>query len=485
MYGAASKLQSINCHSGEYRSPRFGGSEARFVASKAELSFMRPVALAGILASTTMLGGCAGTIGGVTLSSISSFAGFASTIFTGADLGEHAASLVTGKDCRFSEGLMREDRDVCEEPGSLATRDDFHGIFVERIDADGTIIFAAPKYMPSGVGAGESETTPDRLWAEIKAGKAKEENERQLARANNATQTIDVAALATGSLSSESLAFLPTGAVEIADGETASQTASAPVRPVINAAKPKAEKKAQMTTVAADLPLDQPAIEEVALTAPLKAAKENGQGGPLITMSGSSAPVVSTLINGEPVVILRLQPMLGVAAASDTASAEPSPLQEEASTVVALPARSASVPSPLAVLNQAQPVAVAAVEPQLEASRPRTKPSAAELAPVTETIVEDVVEKPKPVRRKRTETAVAQAPQADVYQPPGRESEMASSTTPDLIAASPVQAPGDIPAAPMPSAPAPVATYVPSAEPSEPAAPATSGPAPLFPIAQP
>ena len=94
---------------------------------------MRPVALAGILASTTILGGCAGTIAGVSLSSISSFAGFASTLFTGADLGEHAVSIVTGKDCRFSEGLMREDRDVCEEPGSPATRDDFHGIFVERI----------------------------------------------------------------------------------------------------------------------------------------------------------------------------------------------------------------------------------------------------------------------------------------------------------------------------------------------------------------
>lgn len=447
---------------------------------------MRPVALAGILLSTTMLGGCAGTIAGVTLSSISSYAGFASTIFTGADLGEHAASLVTGKDCRFSEGLMRSDRDICEEPGSLATRDDFHGIFIERIDADGTIIYAAPKYMASGVGMGENESTPDRLWAEIKTQKAKEENERQLARTNTATQTIDVAALATGSLSSESLAFLPAGtnAADIADGETASQTASAPVRPVVNAAAPKAEKKAQATTtVAADLPLDQPAIEEVALTAPLKAAKENGQGGPLITLTGSSAPVTSKLVHGEPVVILQLQPMIS-AASIDTASAEPSAIEDDASTVVALPARSATVPSPLAVLNQAQPVAFAAVEPQLDASRPRTKPTPAELAPVTETVVEEVaVEKPKQVRRKRTEPAAPK--EQDVYQPPAREADLASSTMPDLIAASPVHVPGDIPAAPMPSSPAPVATYVPSTAPSEAAAPATSGPAPLYPIAQP
>jgi len=437
-----------------------------------------------------MLGGCAGTISGVTFSSISSFAGFASTIFTGADLGEHAASLVTGKDCRFSEGLMREDRDVCEEPGSAATRDDFHGIFVERIDADGTIIFAAPKYMPSGVGQGEHEATPDRLWAQIKTEKAKEENERQLARANAATQTIDVAALATGSLSTESLAFLP-ASTDVADGETASQ-ASAPVRPVVNAAKPKIEKKAQTTTVAADLPLDQPAIEEVALTAPLKAAKENGQGGPLITMTGSSAPVTSKLINGEPVVILTLQPMIA-AAPIDTASAEPSAFEADASTVVALPVAhtttpSSTAPSPLAVLNQAKPVAFV-TEPQLDASRPRTKPSAADLAPVTETVVEEVaeVEKPKPVRKKkeRAEPVVAKAPELDVYKPPAREADIASSTMPDMLAASPVHAPGDIPAAPMPSSPAPVATYVPSTAPSEPSAPATSGPAPLYPIAQP
>ena len=454
---------------------------------------MRPVALAGILASTTILSGCAGSIAGVSLSSISSFAGFASTIFTGADLGEHAASLVTGKDCRFSEGLLREDRDICEEPGSLATRDDFHGIFIDRIDADGTVIFAAPKYMPAGVGAGEGETTTASVWAQIKVGKAQEESERQLARAN-AAQTIDVAALATGSLTSESLAFLPTStAAELADGETASQTTTTHTRPIVNAAKPQPKKAPQEKMAAVDLPMDQPAIDEGALTAPLKAAKENGQGGPLIVTTGSSAPVASTLVNGEPVVILKLQPSFGgVAPAIDTASAEPSDFtHDEAATVVALPAKSAATaPSPQAILTQA--VNVAAVEPQLTSARPRTKPSAAELAPVETTVVEDVaaVEKPKPVRRKRVEP-VTPAETADVYKPPAREGEtsIAASTTPDLIAASPVHSPGDIPvtamSAPAESAPAPVATYVPSNAPSEPAPAATAGPAPLYPIAQP
>lgn len=442
---------------------------------------MRPVALAGILASTTILGGCAGSIAGVSLSSISSFAGFASTLFTGADLGEHAVSIVTGKDCRFSEGLMREDRDVCEEPGSPATREDFHGIFVERIDADGTVIFAAPKYMPANVGGGEASV--DQIWAEIKTQKAKEENERQLARAN-ATQSIDVAALATGSLSSESLAFLPANtkaAAEIADAsDTASQTATRP-RPVVNAAKP-APKQAAESTAAVDLPLDQPAIEEVALTAPLKAAKENGQGGPLFTTaaSGVSAPVTSKIVNGEPVVILRLAPMFGgVAPSSDTASAEPSAIAmaEPAPTVVALKTTPVSAPSPQALLTET----AASVEPQMTSARPRTKPAPVAAVDLSQgAVVEPVaVEKPKPVRRKKIEPANEAA---DVFQPPARETEsLAASTTPDLIASpSHDEAPNDAAAAT-----APVAAYVPPAAPSEPAPAATSGPAPLFPIAQP
>ncbi len=443
---------------------------------------MRPVALAGILASTTILGGCAGTIAGVSLSSISSFAGFASTLFTGADLGEHAVSIVTGKDCRFSEGLMREDRDVCEEPGSPATRDDFHGIFVERIDADGTVIFAAPKYMPANVGGGEASV--DQIWAEIKTQKAKDETERQLARAN-AAQSIDVAALATGSLSSESLAVLPpnTKAVaEIADAsDTASQTATGS-RPVVNAAKP-APKKAAESTAAVDLPLDQPAIDEVALTAPLKAAKENGQGGPLFTTaaSGVSAPVASKIVNGEPVVILRLAPMFGgVAPSSDTASAEPSAIAqaEPAPTVMALKTTPISAPSPQALLTET----VASIEPQMPSARPRTKPAPAAAVDLSEgAVVEPVaVEKPKPVRKKKVEPV---AEPADVFQPPSRETEsLAASATPDLIASSTSdsEAPSDAAAAT-----APVAAYVPPAAPSEPAPAATSGPAPLFPIAQP
>jgi hypothetical protein len=454
---------------------------------------MRPVALAGILASTTILGGCAGSIAGVSLSSITSFAGLASTLFTGADLGEHAASMVTGKDCRFSEGLLREDRDVCEEPGSLATRNDFHGIFVERIDDDGTVIYAAPKYMKAGVGAGEYENNPDAIWAEIKTQKAKEEGERQLARANKAGQSIDVAALATGSLSSESLAFLPAATTEVADGDTASQTATAP-RPVVNAAKPAPGKEKAKEPAAVTLPLDQPAIEETALTVPLKAAKESGQGGPLITTSTAGTPVVSKLIKGEPVVILRLGPIFGgVAPSTDTASAQPMDIaSEEAPTVIALPTSStsparATVPSPLAVLDrarQAPPAAAKAVsEPQMIALRPRTKPSAAEIAAEEEKAQEEarLAAERKAERlaaRKRAEQVVAEP--ADVYRPPARDASTSSTAAYNSASPTPMDDP-----APSTAMTEPMATYVPSTEPAEPAPAATAGPAPLYPLAQP
>jgi len=405
---------------------------------------MRPIALAGILVSTTLLGGCAATIGGLSLSSISSFAGFASTLFTGADLGEHMASLVTGKNCRFSEGLMREDRDVCEEPGSPATRNDFHGIFVERIDADGTVIYAAPKYMPASAGAGENENNPDVIWAEIKTQKAKEEGERQLARAQ-AAQTIDVAALATGSLSPQSLAFLPANTnaqSDAADAESASQTAKRP-RAVANAAQPAMPRHDVQAAADVSFDTNQPAIDEKAFIAPAQAAPVNatGEGGPFYATATSSAPVVSTLINGEPVVVLRLRPIF--TAASTPASAEPADEVAESGAVQPAPA---AVPSPLAVLTQpparaALPTRFASIEPQMTMVRPRTKPTAAELAA-----------KAKPARVRRADLLDAYkpiSPSDDVYQP-------ADTTAP---------VPGDISSEYPPSDVTPP--------------PATSGPAPL------
>jgi hypothetical protein len=248
---------------------------------------MRSTALAAILASTTVLSGCAGTIAGVSIGSISSFAGFASTIFTGADLGEHAASLVTGKSCRFSEGLARDDRDVCEEAGSSATRDDFRGIFVERVEADGTIIYAAPKYMPASVGAGENENNTDIIWAQIKQQKQLEDAQRQIARTDRGLH-IDVAALASGQLSKDSLTFLPaTSSADVGDEEPASLTATGP-RDFSNPTDGDRSTVARHVQAASDEP---PVIDEKSLTITMKIAQATGSGGPFIAPAASSKPV--------------------------------------------------------------------------------------------------------------------------------------------------------------------------------------------------
>lgn len=445
---------------------------------------MRSVALVGILLSTSILGGCAATIGGISLSSISSFAGLASTLFTGADLGEHAASLITGKDCRFSEGLLRDDRDVCEEPGSLATRDDFHGIFVERIDPDGTIIYAAPKYMPASFGAGEYENKPDAIWAAIKTQKVAEENERQLARAQ-AAQTIDVAALATGSVSSQSLAFLPAGMTvdSDVDGETASQTASRP-RTVSNAA-PQVVAKREVKAPEIEVPIDtnQPAIDEKAFAASVQTT--NGEGGPFIATATSSTPVASTLINGEPVVVLRLRPIFSATtpASAEATNAIAMPIETasaDSPTTFITPANAepSSTPSPLAILElqparAALPTSVASIEPgQLVGARPRSKPAAGARA------VEAEVTPAKPVRTA-TRVRRVEPEQPDVYQPPVR-SDSAFDTASDATASAPVQVPGDIPAE-QTAIPVTVPVIAPA---SEPAPPATGGPAPLVPMPQ-
>jgi len=438
---------------------------------------MRLAAFAAILVSTTVLNGCAGTVAGVTLSSISSYAGFVSTIFTGADLGEHAASLVTGKDCRFSEGLMRDDRNICEVRGSAATRNDFHGIFVERIDADGTVVYAAPKYMSASAGAGENENNTDVVWAQIKLQKAQEEAQRQFARAESAQQ-IDVAALADTSLPTQSLGFMPTGvnaASEDIEGETASQTAARP-RPVANAAR--AMNTAPQPIAEQDLPLEaeQPAIDESSFTAAMQMASATGEGGPFIATATNSIPVVSKLVNGEPVVVIRIGPVMNQVAPSAN---EPAPVFVEPEPRDVVPAVSpiasvsepvspqaivSSLPKanrPIPVERAKRTVAVAEVAAvEVPVSRPRTKPAVTALAA------------PKPVKPAKVAPAVVGPTPAavpvedDVYQPPTRD--VLSSPAPDIS--------GSSDSMPVYSPPAPVTT-------SE--STATSGPAPLIPMAQP
>jgi len=87
---------------------------------------------------------CLGTAGcfqvviaGASLSQISTVATVASIAVTGKGLGEHGLDLVTGKDCRILEGLLRDERELCEDRDSVATQDDFRGVLVwldEQLD---------------------------------------------------------------------------------------------------------------------------------------------------------------------------------------------------------------------------------------------------------------------------------------------------------------------------------------------------------------
>ena len=80
---------------------------------------------AGLIA----LPGCAApAIGALTVAEVMTIAGISSSIMTGRDLGEHALSALTGKDCRFLEAALREGRSFCEDKGSEATRGDFGGL---------------------------------------------------------------------------------------------------------------------------------------------------------------------------------------------------------------------------------------------------------------------------------------------------------------------------------------------------------------------
>ena len=411
---------------------------------------MRLTAIAAILASTTMLGGCAGTIAGVSLGSISSFAGFASTIFTGADLGEHAASLLTGKDCRFSEGLARVDRKVCEEAGSPATRDDFRGIFVERVEADGTVIYAAPKYMPASVGAGENENDTDIVWAQIKQQKQREAAERLMAGSDRSLQ-IDVAALASGSLPSDALGFLPGNDRRAAtsaslDEEPASQTAAQP-RDFSNPAsaqRPFAPKSADAPAPVSDEP---PAIDEKAFTLSMQIAQATGSGGPFIAPTTNSRPVSSKLVNGEPVLVMRIAPV--AVAFADPVPPAPMPSTEETAVDPVSPQNLVtSLPVAATPLEEVTP------EPVAPVVKAKPKAAPAELAS----------SQPKPAKPKTPPPAPRIVPEDEAYQPP-----VADPVMPEVV--EPV------------AAPAPMSMPTETLDSGE--RTATSGPAPLIAPPQP
>lgn len=104
-------------------------------ARKARKSVLVLGAGAGLLA----LPGCAApAIGALTVAEVLTIAGISSSIMTGRDLGEHALSALTGKDCRFLEAALREGRSFCEDKGSEATKGDFGGLLAFLETEDGS-----------------------------------------------------------------------------------------------------------------------------------------------------------------------------------------------------------------------------------------------------------------------------------------------------------------------------------------------------------
>lgn len=81
------------------------------------------------MAAPLAAGGCAApVIGSITVGHLLGAASAVIMATDGKGLSEVALDVATGQDCRVLEGALREDREICEVPGSSATRDDFKGM---------------------------------------------------------------------------------------------------------------------------------------------------------------------------------------------------------------------------------------------------------------------------------------------------------------------------------------------------------------------
>ncbi len=129
------------------------------------------------------LSGCAAPIiGGLTAAQVFSIAGLGATVMTGRDLTEHAVSLITGKDCRFLETLLRNGRSFCEAPNTVATRDDFHGVFALFDDKSD-----APGDTPGGTKVAAADLDPALLGFAPVDRRAAEDFSLEIARKKNTT----------------------------------------------------------------------------------------------------------------------------------------------------------------------------------------------------------------------------------------------------------------------------------------------------------
>lgn|GEM_PF-7095888 len=94
-----------------------------------------------LLLSLPMLGGCAAPFAaGVGISEFISIASLTGTVAFNKGATDLALDIVTGGDCRVVEGVVREDRSICESVGSDATEKDFKGVVGEVQDGDLVVV---------------------------------------------------------------------------------------------------------------------------------------------------------------------------------------------------------------------------------------------------------------------------------------------------------------------------------------------------------
>jgi hypothetical protein len=75
------------------------------------------------------LSGCgAPLIAGLSVTEWATAGSLISTATTGKGFSEYAMDAATGQDCRIVEGIVRQDRHICERRGSSASQKDWKGL---------------------------------------------------------------------------------------------------------------------------------------------------------------------------------------------------------------------------------------------------------------------------------------------------------------------------------------------------------------------
>jgi len=172
-----------------------------------------------LMCAGAVLSGCALPFAGPLLfTDILTGASIITTVATGKGATEIALDVLTGEDCRLLEGALREDRDICEQPGSAATEEDFKGVvaWLEEVDPASPVPSDAdtPHIMVADIGLpSAAPTQPVAQFANSLAAPAIETTQPRVVALASISELpndwIILASLQTGSESTELGAIAP------------------------------------------------------------------------------------------------------------------------------------------------------------------------------------------------------------------------------------------------------------------------------------